>query len=147
MEWQSVEDFLIQMKKFFEGVDEVKANLLEGIQFQDLKKTDLEHDLELGKLNAGEMAKLAKTLKGVLQEKRIYKDELSLVQCLKDDLVDKYNKKLITGDIVKALKDLRELRGRLNNRKYTPRVIENLKCVEGTKDENNNTINDTPKEE
>lgn len=147
MEWQSVEDFLIQMKNFFEGIDKIKANLLEGIQNEDLKKTDLEHDLELGNLNAGEMAKLAKALKYVLQERRKYKDELARVQSLKDDLVDKYNKKLIVGDIVKALKNLRELEGRLKNRKYNPRVIKDLKCVEDNDNENSNTFNDTTKKE
>jgi len=147
VEWQSVEDFLIQMKNFFEGIDKIKANLLEGIQNEDLKKTDLEHDLELGNLNAGEMAKLAKALKYVLQERRKYKDELARVQSLKDDLVDKYNKKLIVGDIVKALKNLRELEGRLKNRKYNPRVIKDLKCVEDNDNENSNTFNDTTKKE
>lgn len=147
MEWQSVEDFLIQMKNFFEGIDKIKANLLEGIQNEDLKKTDLEHDLELGNLNAGEMAKLAKALKYVLKERRKYKDELARVQSLKDDLVDKYNKKLIVGDIVKALKNLRELEGRLKNRKYNPRVIKDLKCVEENDNENSNTFNDTTKKE
>ena len=43
---------------------------------------------------------------------------------------DKYNNKLIVGDIIQVLKNLRTLEKNNENRKYTPRVIKELKCVE-----------------
>ena len=75
------------------------------------------------------MANLAKKLRDVLKERRVYKDELAKVMTLKG-FTDKYNNKLIVGDIIQVLKNLRTLEKNNENRKYTPRVIKELKCAE-----------------
>ena len=87
------------------------------------------HELELAKLDGVGMMKVAKTLKEVLLERRKYKDELAKVMILKE-LTDKYNNRLITGDIIKILKELKDLKKKNVERKYKARRIENLKCVE-----------------
>jgi len=46
---------------------------------------------------------------------------------------DKYNNKLITGDIIQVLKNLRTLEQNKEKRKYKARVIEDMKCVERSK--------------
>lgn len=46
------------------------------------------------------------------------------------ELTDKYNNRLITGDIIKTLKELKDLKKKNANRKYKARRVENLKCVE-----------------
>ena len=130
------EEFLIQMKNFFENIDKLKVDLEKQISETELERNDLLHELELGNLNAIEMTKVAKTLKEVLQERRKYKDELAKVMTLKG-FTDKYNNKMITGDIILVLKNLRTLQKNNETRTYTPRRITNLKCVEA-KDEQSN---------
>ncbi len=127
------EEFLIEMKNFFENIDKLKINLEEQIRETEQVRNDLLHELELATLNAVEMSKVAKTLKEVLKERRKYKDELAKVMTLKG-FTDKYNNKLITGDIIIVLKNLRTLKQNNKTRTYTPRRITNLKCVEA-KDE------------
>ena len=129
----TTEEFLVNMKQFFEGIDKVKTNLEQEISKVELEKNDLLHELELAKLNAVEMSQLAKNLREVLQKRRIYKDELVRVMTIKG-FTDKYNNKLIVGDIIQVLKNLRTLEKNNETRKYTPRIITNLKCVEA-KDE------------
>lgn len=125
----TTEEFLINMKQFFEGIDKVKANLEQEINRVELERNDLLHELELAKLNAVEMSQVAKGLRDVLKERRIYKDELAKVMTLKG-FTDKYNNKLIVGDIIQVLKNLRTLEKNNESRKYNPRVIKNLKCGE-----------------
>lgn len=127
------EDFLIEMKNFFENIDELKVTLEEQIKEREYARNDLLHELELANLNAVEMTKVAKALKEVLKERRKYKDELAKVMILKG-FTDKYNNKLIVGDIIIVLKNLRTLKQNNETRTYTPRRITNLKCVEA-KDE------------
>ena len=128
------EEFLIEMKNFFENIDELKLTLDKQIKDTELARDDLLHELELGNLNAIEMSRVAKTLKEVLQERRKFKDELAKVMTLKG-FTDKYNNKLIVGDIINVLKNLKTLGKNNENRTYRPRKIANLKCVEEAKDE------------
>lgn len=127
------EDFLIKMKNFFENIDKLKKDLEEQISRVELERNDLLHELELGNLNAVELTKVAVVLRDVLKERRQYKDELAKVMTLKG-FTDKYNNKLITGDIVQVLKNLKTLKQNKETRTYTPRVIKKMKCVEA-KDE------------
>lgn len=123
------EEFLIEMKTFFESIDKLKKDLETQIKETEYARNDMLHELELGNLNAVEMTKVAKTLRDILRERRKYKDELDKVMTLKG-FADKYNNRLIVGDIINVLKNLRTLRENQETRKYTPRRIENLKCTE-----------------
>ena len=121
------------MKNFFENIDSLKVDLEKQVKETVYARNDLLHELELGNLNAVEISKVAKTLKEVLQERRKYKDELDKVMTLKG-FTDKYNNKMIIGDIVLVLKNLKTLEKNKETRTYNPRRIKNLKCVEA-KDE------------
>ena len=134
----TTEEFLVNMKQFFEGIDKVRTNLEQEISKVELERNDLLHELELAKLNAVEMSQVAKKLRDVLKERRIYKDELAKVMTLKG-FTDKYNNKLIVGDIIQVLKNLRTLEKNNAERQYNPRIIKDLKCVE-VQDDNRNTI-------
>ena len=123
------EEFLIKMKNFFENIDKLKVDLEQEIRRVELERNDLLHELELGNLNAVELTKVAVTLRDVLKERRKYKDELAKVMTLKC-FTDKYNNKLITGDIIQVLKNLKTLEKKNKERTYTPRVIKDLKCTE-----------------
>ena len=104
------EEFLIKMKNFFENIDKLKV---------DLEK----------EISRVELTKVAVVLRDVLKERRGYKDELAKVMTLKG-FTDKYNNKLITGDIIQVLKNLKTLEKNNKERTYTPRVIKKLKCTE-----------------
>ena len=130
------EEYLIKMKNFFENIDKLKVDLEKEISRVELERNDLLHELELGNLNAVELTKVAVVLRDVLKERRGYKDELAKVMTLKG-FTDKYNNKLITGDIIQVLKNLRTLEKNNKERTYTPRVIKDLKCTEVKKDEQN----------
>lgn len=123
------EEFLIKMKNFFENIDKLKVDLEQEIRKVELERNDLLHELELGNLNAVELTKVAVTLRDILKERRKYKDELAKVMTLKG-FTDKYNNKLITGDIIQVLKNLKTLKKHNQERIYTPRVIKDLKCTE-----------------
>ena len=123
------EEFLIEMKNFFENIDKLKARLEGEIKRVELERNDLLHELELGKLNAVELTKVAVVLRDVLKERRQYKDELKKVMTLKG-FTDKYNNKLIVGDIIQVLKNLKTLEKNNQDRTYNPRVIKDLKCAE-----------------
>ena len=128
-------EFLIDMKNFFDNADTIKKELEEHIAEVELARNDLLHELELGNLNGAETMKLAKTLKQILQERRKYKDELQKVLVIKN-FTDKYNNKLIVGDILQTIKGLKTIEHNQENRKYTPRIVENLKCAEVDNDKN-----------
>lgn len=125
----SEEEFLIKMKNFFENIDKLKADLEEQVKETELARDDFLHELELAKLNAIEMSRVAKALKEVLIKRRKYKDELAKVMTLKG-FTDKYNNKLIIKDIILVLKNLKTLKNNNENRKYNARRVENLKCTE-----------------
>ena len=129
----TAEELLINMKNFFENIDKLKTDLEQEIKRVEMERNDMLHELELGNLNAVELTKVAVTLKDILKERRKYKDELTKVMTLKG-FTDKYNNKLIVGDIVQVLKNLRTLEKNNAERQYNPRVIQDLKCVEA-KDE------------
>lgn len=126
-------EFLIGMKNFFEGIDQIKANLEEEIRKTEQERNDLLHEIELGNLNAVELMRVVIPLRDVLRERRTYKDELAKVITIKG-FTDKYNNKLIVGDILQTIKNLTTLEKNNETRKYRPRIIENMKCVEA-KDE------------
>lgn len=130
------EEFLIEMKNFFENIDKLKVDLEKQIKETELVRDDLLHELELANLDAVDMSKLAKTLKEVLKERRKYKDELAKVMTLKG-FTDKYNNKLIVGDIINVLKNLKTLKDNNSTRAYRARRITNLKCAETKASEEN----------
>lgn len=134
----TTEEFLISMKNFFENIDKLKADLEQEIKRVEMERNDMLHELELGNLNAIELTKVAVTLRDILKERRKYKDELAKVMTLKG-FTDKYNNKLIVGDIIQVLKNLRTLEKNNAERQYNPRVIKDLKCVE-VQDDNRNTF-------
>ena len=123
------EEVLISMKNFFENIDKLKTDLEQEIKRVELERDDLLHELELGNLNAVELTKVAVVLRDVMKERRKYKDELARVMTLKG-FTDKYNNKLIIGDILQVLKNLKTLESNNEKRHYTPRAIKDLKCTE-----------------
>lgn len=113
------EDTLKYMIVFFQDTDK-RLNELNKLQsIYDTKQDELLHYVENHNLDAIKACKIIKQLKIVRAERRQVKNEINVIQSLKDTFIDKYKNKFIERDIIQALKNLRELENRQNNPKYT----------------------------
>lgn len=121
-----VEKFVEQMNYFFTNIERVNSDLKNRLRTKELEQDDLLHELELSKLNAFELVKVASRLKKTRKERRDIKDKIEFVYTVKG-FSDKYNNKLITGDLINLLKNIKQLRSNRENRIYNTRVLEDLK--------------------
>lgn len=129
-----VEAFAKEMNYFFTYIERTNSDLKNELRTKEFEQDDLLHEIELSKLNAFELSKVAVRLRDVRQERRIIKDKLEFISTLKG-FTDKYNNKLITGDIAQLLKNIRNLKENWSNRIYNTRVLEDLKVSKMKKKE------------
>lgn len=115
----TTEEILKYMLVFFQDIDKRLQKLREEQSIADIKQSDILHYIENHNLNASQSCKLIKQLKKVRKERREIKNEIDVVQSLKDTFVDKYKNKFIEKDIIQALKNLRQLEEKQNNPKFT----------------------------
>ena len=125
-----VEELLENVKYFFENIDEVENRLRGELNQKELERDDLLHEVELAKLNAIDVSRTFKRLRRTLQERRIIKDKIDLISTMKG-----YSKKFIEKGIIAetdtTLTNIKKLLINKENRKYTPRVLKDLKCASG----------------
>lgn len=129
-----VEAFAKEMNYFFTYIERTNSDLKNELRVKELEQDDLLHEIELSKLNAFELSKVAVRLRAVRQERRVIKDKLEFISTLKG-FSDKYNNKLITGDIAQLLKNIRMLKENWDTRIYKTRVLEDLKISKMKKKE------------
>ena len=129
-----VEEFAKEMNYFFTYIERTNSDLKNELRIKELEQDDLLHEIELSKLNAFELSKVAVRLRNVRQERRAIKDKLEFISTLKG-FADKYNNKLITGDIAQLLKNIRKLKDNWETRIYKTRVLEDLKISKMKKKE------------
>ena len=129
-----VEEFAKEMNYFFTYIERTNSDLKNELRIKELEQDDLLHEIELSKLNAFELSKVAVRLRNVRQERRVIKDKLEFISTLKG-FADKYNNKLITGDIAQLLKNIRKLKDNWETRIYKTRVLEDLKISKMNKKE------------
>lgn len=129
-----VEEFAKEMNYFFTYIERTNSDLKNELRIKELEQDDLLHEIELSKLNAFELSKVAVRLRNVRQERRVIKDKLEFLSTLKG-FADKYNNKLITGDIAQLLKNIRNLKENWEIRIYKTRVLEDLKISKMKKKE------------
>ena len=129
-----VEEFAKEMNYFFTYIERTNLDLKNELRIKELEQDDLLHEIELSKLNAFELSKVAVRLRNVRQERREIKDKLEFISTLKG-FADKYNNKLITGDIAQLLKNIRNLKENWETRIYKTRVLEDLKISKMKKKE------------
>ena len=122
------------MNYFFTYIERTNSDLKNELRVKELEQDDLLHEIELSKLNAFELSKVAVRLRDVRQERRVIKDKLEFISTLKG-FSDKYNNKLITGDIAQLLKNIRMLKENWDTRIYKTRVLEDLKISKMKKKE------------
>lgn len=129
-----VEEFAKEMNYFFTYIERTNSDLKNELRIKELEQDDLLHEIELSKLNAFELSKVAVRLRNVRHERRVIKDKLEFLSTLKG-FADKYNNKLITGDIAQLLKNIRNLKENWETRIYKTRVLEDLKISKMKKKE------------
>lgn len=112
------EEILKYMLVFFQDIDKRLKELSSEQSIADIKQDEILHYIENHNLSASQSCKIIKQLKKVRKERRIVKNEINTINCLKDTFVDKYKNKFIEKDIMQALKNLKQLENKQNNPKY-----------------------------
>ena len=113
------EEILKYMLIFFQDIDKRLKELSREQSVADIKQDEILHYIEIHNLSASQSCKLIKQLKKVRKERRLVKNEINTINCLKDTFVDKYKNKFIEKDIMQALKNLKHLENKQNSPKYT----------------------------
>lgn len=128
-------ELLNNINYFFKNIDDIDKKLQADLYNKEGERDDLLHEIELSKLSIGERSRIYSHLEKVLQERRIIKDKIELINTLKP-YTNKYIMKGITGETNITIKNIETLRNNQANRQYTPRVLQNLKCAKKKKEEN-----------
>ena len=121
-----ISKFINDLKYFFENVDTELKNVENEISNKELERDDMLHEIELGNLNAVELGIAASKLRKILQQRRLLKDQRDFIYCLKG-FSNKFINKGVIGDSSQLLLNIENLYKARNERKYTPRLLKDLK--------------------
>lgn len=122
-----------EFKNIFTNIYDVKKDIEDQLAIKDDETIDYLHELELGNLNAIEVMGTAKKLISSRKERRILKDKLELIKTTKG-FVDNYIVKGIVGELEQVIENINTLKKNQENRQYTPRVLQDLKCAKKKKE-------------
>ena len=117
----TVEELMKYMLNFFNNTSQELHEEYEKLSKKDMELSDLDHYIEIHKLKAYELAKIGKLRQILRQERREIKNNIDMMEIIKK-FTDKYNNKLITGDIIQNLKDQGTLKKKQENPKYKYRT-------------------------
>ena len=125
----NVEDLMKYMLNFFDNTAKNLSAEYDKLSQKDLELCDLDHYIENHKLRGGELAKVGKLRKELREERRQIKYDIAYLEVVKK-FTDKYNNKLITGDIIQNLKEQEKLLKKQDNPTYRYRtnVLERLEA-------------------
>jgi DNA repair exonuclease SbcCD ATPase subunit len=137
----SVEDLMRYMLNLFDNTAKNLSAEYDKLSQKDLELCDLDHYIENHKLRGGELAKVGKLRKELREERRQIKYDIAYLEIVKK-FTDKYNNKLITGDIIQNLKEQEKLLKKQDNPTYRYRtnVLDRLEA------KTNEDISDRPTE-
>ena len=116
---QSLE-LLNNINEFFMNMEDTEKRLSTELSNKEAERDDLLHEIELSKLNAIERMQVYAKLEKVLQERRIIKDKIALVNTMKP-YSNKYIEKGICAETNITIKNIETLKSNQANRQYTPR--------------------------
>ena len=104
MQKQQVEKF----NAYYAEICKSRKELATSVSKLDLQEQDILHFLETEKYDAVKMVKATKKLKLIRQERRVIKQELSIVQTIYDRMKGTMNEQKFTGGVYKTnvIKDL-----------------------------------------
>ena len=116
------------------NMEDTEKRLSTELSNKEAERDDLLHEIELSKLNAIERMQVYAKLEKVLQERRIIKDKIALVNTMKP-YSNKYIEKGICAETNITIKNIETLKSNQANRQYTPRILKDLKCAKVKKEE------------
>lgn len=119
---------LDNIRYFFKNIDDVDKKLQTALYNKELERDDLLHEVELSTLNAIERMKIYSRLEKTLQERRVIKDKIELINTLKP-YTTKYIMKGILGETGITIQNVETLQRNHETRQYTPRILKDLKCA------------------
>lgn len=99
-----VEELFKYMLEFFNNAEKDLQAEREKLGQKDSEIADVLHYIEIHNLRSYDFAKAGKLLQNLRRERRQIKYNIEVIEIFKR-FADKYNNKLITGDIMQALKD------------------------------------------
>jgi hypothetical protein len=122
------EELLKYMQNFFSKTNSNLQIEINKLSQKDSEISDVLHYIEIHSLKAYELAKVCKLLKTLREERRQIKNNIEVLEIF-DKFAQKYNNKLITGDIMQALKSKKQADERHQNPtyKYRTDVLDRLK--------------------
>lgn len=128
-----VETLMKYMLNLFNNTKDDLQKELDKLSQKDMELSDLDHYIEIHSLKSYELAKVGKLRKTLREERRQIKNNIEMIEVIKK-FTDKYNNKLITGDIIQNLKEQGILKKRQENPtyKYRTSILDRLEA----KDEN-----------
>lgn len=134
----NVEDLMQYMLNFFNNTNKELHEEYEKLSQKDMELSDLDHYIEIHTLKSYELAKVGRLRKTLREERRQIKNNIDMIEIVKK-FTDKYNNKLITGDIIQNLKEQGILRKKQENPTYKYRT-DILERLEAKDEQNRNTI-------
>lgn len=125
----TVEELMKCMLDLFNNVSNDLHNEYEKLSQKDMELSDLDHYIEIHNLNAPQLAKVGKLRKTIREERREIKNNIDMIEIIKK-FTDKYNNKLITGDIIQNLKEQGILKKKQENPtyKYRTNILDRLEA-------------------
>lgn len=128
-----VEELFRYMLEFFNNTKKNLQEELDNLSQKDMEISDVLHYLEIHKLKSYDLAKTGKLLQQLRRERRQIKYNIEVLEMF-NKFAEKYNNKLITGDIIQVLKDKSRKDKRQNEPiyKYRTNVLERLSLKEKT---------------
>lgn len=126
---KEIKQLLTDVIDFFNSIDNEINELNKQLNIKEGEQEDLLHEFEMAKLNGIEMMKVSKSMITTRKERRKIKDNLELLKTLKP-LANMYYTKGMNAEILQTIKNIETLESNWTSRKYTPRVLNNLKCAE-----------------
>lgn len=128
-----IEELMKYMLNLFNNTSDDLHKEYEKLSNKDMELSDLDHYIENHTLKAYELAKVGRLRKTLREERREIKNNIEMIEVIKK-FTDKYNNKLITGDIIQNLKEQGILKKRQESPiyKYRTSILDRLEA----KDEN-----------
>lgn len=122
-----VEDLMQYMLNLFNNTSNDLRAEYEKLSQKDMELSDLDHYIEFHTLKSYELAKIGRLRKTLREERREIKNNIEMIEVIKK-FTDKYNNKLITGDIIQNLKEQGTLRKKQENPiyKYRTNILDRL---------------------
>lgn len=114
----NIEDVLKLILNLFQDVDKQLEELQNERKKWERKQQEVLHYIENHNLDAVQRCKVVGLLKDIRYERRQVKNEIDVLNSIKDSFVDKYKSKFIEKDIILALKNLKEIHNRQANPTY-----------------------------